>query len=123
MSLRMILVLLLLGSSISVAETKADSLTQNIKRSFEDPIFAPDKGHHFMASAFITGFSYYAARQEFNQSEHVANTTAITVSLSVGVAKELYDKFSGNGNPSFMDLVADVAGITVGIVLLNISSE
>lgn len=109
------------GANETVAP--ADSLTQNITRSFQEPLFAPDKGHHFMASAFIAGISYYTARQEFNQSDMTANQMAIGVSLSVGIAKEIYDKVSGRGNPSVMDVVADVAGIAVGVVLLNVSSE
>ena len=124
MLVRFAIALLLCGASLSAkVPAPADSVTQNITRSFQDPLLAPDKGHHFMASAFITGVSFYAARQEFNQSEAAANATAIGVSFSVGLAKELYDKFSGRGNPSFMDIVADVAGIAVGIVLLNVSSE
>lgn len=75
-----------------------------------------------MVSAFLTGFSYYAMKQEFAQTPATASVSAMSFSLSAGVAKEIYDAVSGKGMPSCKDIVADVAGVAVGFLLLNISS-
>ncbi len=75
-----------------------------------------------MISAFLTGFSYYAVKQELDQTQRTATVSAVGFSLSVGLAKEIYDAASGKGTPSFKDMVADVAGVAMGFLLLNISS-
>ena len=75
-----------------------------------------------MASAFLTGMSFYTMRQEFNASESASNGAAVGISLSIGIAKEIYDGASGKGTASFKDIIADAAGIAAAIFLLNISS-
>ncbi len=118
-----LLLLFLCSASLAAQTTSQDTLTSNVTRSFHDQWFAPDKGHHFMASAFLTGFSYYALRQEAGASEQASNRAAIGLALSIGVAKEIYDGVSGKGTPSVKDIVADIAGIAVGLLILNVSSE
>ncbi len=76
-----------------------------------------------MASAFLTGFSYYAVKQEFGQSQKTANVAAVSVSLSIGLAKEIYDGVSGTGHPSWKDFIIDAAGVACGIFILNVSSQ
>ena len=101
----------------------ADSLNQNIKRSLHDQWFSQDKAHHFMVSAFLTGFSYYAFKQEFGQSSESAATAAVSVSFSIGIGKEIYDGVSGKGTPSWKDIVADAAGVMFGILIVTVSSQ
>lgn len=36
--------------------------------------------------------------------------------LAIGVGKEVYDKVSGKGHPEWMDLLADLIGILIGIL-------
>ena len=118
------IILVFVCSFAAVAQTvDSDSLTTRIASSFHDQMFAPDKGHHLMASAFLAGFSFYALRQEFDASESAANSGAIGLSLSIGIAKEIYDGVSGKGTPSFKDIIADAAGIAAAILILNLSSE
>lgn len=38
------------------------------------------------------------------------------VTLSIGVGKEVYDKVSGKGCAEWLDLLADVIGILIGIL-------
>ena len=104
------------------AVVSADSINKNLKRSFHDQWFSQDKAHHFMVSAFLTGFSYYTFKQEFGHSEESTTIAAVSVSLSIGIGKEIYDGVSGKGTPSFKDIVADAAGVAVGILILNVSS-
>ena len=40
-------------------------------------------------------------------------------SFSIGLGKELYDKKSGRGTASWKDVVADVVGIAVGLLILS----
>ena len=99
----------------------ADSVNVLLKRAMHDKWFGEDKAHHFMVSAFLTGAGYYMARQEVGMSQDNANVAGIGVSLSFGIAKEVYDGVSGKGNVSLQDVVADVAGIVLGVVILNVS--
>ena len=117
---------LLLLSGVSLAQDSfisADSLNNKLVRSSNDQWFSQDKAHHFMVSAFLTGFSYYAFKQEFGLSHQQANTAALSLSLSIGIGKEIYDGASGKGTPSFKDFIADAAGVAVGLLILNLSSE
>ena len=84
------------------------------------PWLAKDKIDHFSVSAFLVGFGYYAARQEWGRSEPASRNAAIGFSLSVGLCKELYDGVSGRGTPSFGDVLADAVGIALAAVLINI---
>jgi putative lipoprotein len=103
--------------------TAADSSSFSFNLSVHDHWFGQDKAHHFMASAFLTGFSYYMMKQEFDQTKETATLSAVSFSLSIGLAKEIYDRVSRKGTPSFKDIVADVTGIAVGVFILNITSN
>jgi len=119
-----IVFLLLLGSSALLAgPVAADSTASSLTRSIHDKMFAPDKGHHFMVSAFLAGFSYYALRQEAGASQPVSNSAAATFTLSIGLAKEIYDGLGKKGTPSFKDFVADAAGVAAAMLVLNLSSK
>jgi len=121
---RTIFFLLILCSSGLMAHTVvSDSAVAGVTRSVHDKMFAPDKGHHFMVSAFLAGFSYYAFRQEAGVSQSSSNTAAATLTLSIGLAKEIYDGVSKKGTPSLKDFVADAAGIAAAMLILNLSSE
>jgi uncharacterized protein YfiM (DUF2279 family) len=91
--------------------------------SFEpstDNWLGKDKVDHFMASAFLTGLGYYAARNELERSEAASQNVCIAFAVSVGISKELYDAFSQKGKPSYKDFAADMLGIGFGLVLLHI---
>lgn len=100
----------------------ADSSSCALHHPVHDQWFGQDKAHHFMSSAFLTGFSYYVMKQELDQTHEAATLSAVSFSFTIGLAKEIYDGVSGKGTPSFKDIVADVAGIAVGFLILNISS-
>ena len=38
------------------------------------------------------------------------------ITLAIGAGKEVYDKVSGKGHPEWGDLVADLAGILIGVL-------
>ncbi len=82
-----------------------------------DPLLGQDKVHHALVSAFLAAAGYYLARDEAGWTKGQAITFAASFSLSWGVGKEIYDKRSGRGHASVADLVADVAGIALGLAL------
>ncbi len=85
-----------------------------------DPLFAADKGHHFVVSAAIYAVSYYALRQEAGVGRDAAVTASVGLSFSFGAAKEVYDHISRKGRPSLPDLLADSAGIAVAALLFSL---
>ncbi|MGQ9559006.1 MAG: hypothetical protein ACUVWA_00700 [Candidatus Oleimicrobiaceae bacterium] len=85
--------------------------------SKRDPLLGEDKVHHAMLSAFLAAAGYYLAKEEANYRKGPAVSFAACFSLSFGVGKELYDKRSQRGHASFADLVADVAGVALGLAL------
>jgi uncharacterized protein YfiM (DUF2279 family) len=73
-----------------------------------------DKFRHFFYSYAITTGTAGAARAVTGHDESVVVGAAI--GLLAGVGKELYDR-KGNGTASFRDLLWDVAGVTVGVLV------
>lgn len=41
---------------------------------------------------------------------------AALITLAIGIGKEVYDKVSGKGCAEWLDLLADVVGIIIGIL-------
>lgn len=101
----------------------ADSLSISFNRARHDAWFSPDKAHHFMVSAFLTGLSYYTCKQEFGLSIEKTTMASITLPLTFGIVKEVYDGVSAKGTMSLKDLFADIAGIAVGFLIITVSSE
>jgi len=44
---------------------------------------------------------------------------AVGITLGLGLSKEIYDSSRAKGAFSWKDLLADVAGITAGLILVN----
>ncbi len=93
--------------------------------SFSKPIlaqsgdlwFGTDKLKHFLAAAVFTAASRHHLEQSAKLSEKSAGWTAISLTFSLSVAKEARDGWTGKGNASFKDLVADGLGMGIGILL------
>jgi uncharacterized protein YfiM (DUF2279 family) len=62
-------------------------------------------------------------KQELDQSQQTACIASVSITFSIGAAKEIYDGVSGKGSPSFKDLLADAAGILVGFLLIDATSQ
>lgn len=80
-----------------------------------DPWMGPDKALHFAASAGLAGLGY-GASVAFTDSRPVRLAVGAALSLSAGVAKELWD-LSGHGDASWRDLTWDLVGCTVGLAV------
>jgi len=102
-------------------KNNSDSLrVQMPQKKINDQWFGRDKVHHFTVSAFLTGFGYYAAKNELNLSNIPARNFSIGFSFSFGLLKEIYDGSIKNSTASYKDIVADIAGTGAGLLILNI---
>ncbi len=84
-----------------------------------DAFFAPDKGKHFMASLYSTVFIAKLSEKTVSIDKDKARSFAVCITLGLGVAKEFADKHKTGGFFSWKDLLADLAGISVGLIILN----
>lgn len=98
---------------------RKDSITLSIQHTKQtDPWLAKDKADHLIMSAFFAGLGYYGARKLANKSVSASANLAASFSLTLGLSKEAYDKISEKGVFSLKDIVADIAGIFLGYLLL-----
>ena len=79
-----------------------------------DDWLGPDKALHFGVSTGL-GFGGYAISATFTESEPPRAIIGASFSLSLGIAKELYDWRFG-GDASWKDFAWDAAGTTVGVL-------
>lgn len=112
----LLILLFTLNSSASVPQDSVKH-TQSA-----DPWLSVDKFHHFTASAVLTGLGYYAASREAGCQESAAIQAAAGFSLSLGIGKECYDK-KKKGRLSYKDMIADILGIAVGVIIINATTE
>jgi putative lipoprotein len=84
-----------------------------------DRWLAPDKGKHFMASLYSTVLIAKLSENTFGADKNQASGIAIGFTISLGITKELMDKKSSGSFFSWKDLVADLAGITAGLIIIN----
>ncbi|HPG39366.1 MAG TPA: hypothetical protein PLP19_01130 [bacterium] len=118
--------ILIFSVCLPAAETgniSADSLAERRNITSQDRWIAKDKVHHLAASAFLTGFGYYAANKEMQFSCKAAQNFSVTFSFSFGLLKECYDGTYGKSAPSYKDIVADLAGIGIGLMLLKVETN
>lgn len=78
-----------------------------------------DKVQHFMASLISTVFVYKFSEVRLHMKRSHCKQAAVGFSLSVGIFKEIRDSRQPKNVFSWRDLLADVAGIGVGLVLIN----
>ncbi len=105
----------------NLMEQKADSvrLSRSQLKQKNDPWFGKDKIDHFLASAFLVGFAYHSNRDYF-QRRHVPSLNfAVGFSFGIGIGKEIWDKTSRKGTPSYRDLLADLAGVGLGYLIYS----
>jgi putative lipoprotein len=87
------------------------------ERSPEDPWLGRDKLYHFVGSAALQGAGHALGRSAGLDYREAA-WTAAGLTLTAGVAKELYDRADGRFF-SWRDLAADAAGGATGAVVVR----
>lgn len=92
---------------------------QKITFTLDDSWFGRDKVHHFLSSAFLTTAGYYFCKEERGFSNYKSQQGGISFSLSLGLLKEIRDGRKPNNAFSVKDLVADILGTVVGVLIVS----
>lgn len=87
--------------------------------SFSDKYTTPDKAQHFMGSLISTVLFYAVFQGRLEMDNSNSKYLAVGITLGLGVSKEIYDSSQSKGAFSWRDLLADIAGISVGLILAN----
>jgi len=82
-----------------------------------DPWLAYDKVLHFGISCSLVLSTQYVLENTLNVDRETALPAGVTVSAANGVVKEYWDKKTGSFF-SKRDLIADAAGILVGVLII-----
>ena len=114
-------ILLILLFSYSLADTaQQDSIKiEKAKTKWVDKWWGKDKARHFLVSAFLAGTCYKIYHNQLhNKKEHsLYFSTGFT--LSLGLGKEIYDDTRPQKKFSYKDLVYDIMGIGVGLLIVT----
>jgi uncharacterized protein YfiM (DUF2279 family) len=78
-----------------------------------------DKFDHALASAGLVAAQFYVLHQEFEMSDSRSRQIAAGSTLVIGIAKEIYDKVSRRGTPSWKDLLADFVGVALAVGIMT----
>ncbi len=82
-----------------------------------DKWVAWDKVKHLGVSTFLSGVSYSVFRDFYYNKKESSIYFSATLTLGAGLGKELYDKRTPHGYFSYKDLVADILGIGLGLLI------
>jgi uncharacterized protein YfiM (DUF2279 family) len=85
----------------------------------EDRWIAKDKLQHFSSSMMIFVTNYYYQDRYLELSEATVIVGSYTLSVSLGIGKEILDFAGPKRYFSLKDLIADIAGNIAGNVLVN----
>ena len=85
----------------------------------QDSFYAPDKVQHFLVSGVLTVFGTKLLQNDLNFSKSKGRNFSAGFTFSLGVLKELRDSRQKQNHFCWKDLIADMAGIGMGLVLLN----
>ncbi len=114
--------LFLLLHQISHAETKSKRsfLNENEKSDtlkLCDRWLAWDKVEHLGISAFLSATSYKIYHDFYHNHKKPSLYFSSSLTFSLGLGKEVYDQKKPNGKFSYKDLVADILGIGLGLLI------
>ena len=97
---------------------KADKDTTKVVHN--DLWIAYDKFLHFSVSASIVLSTQYTLEQKMNYKTADAMVISVLVSSLNGILKELWDNKQPNGFISKKDIVANIAGVLLGVFIIKI---
>ncbi len=93
--------------------------TVKIHKKIIDPWFSEDKFHHFSYSFMLTICSYHFLHctQSWDRDDALKTSSLFTISL--GISKEIFDKYFRKTFISFKDLFYDFMGVSFAFLLLR----
>ncbi len=83
----------------------------------EDRWLGEDKLKHLMVSTFLTGIGYRLCYDGFDCPTDCSRVVASSFTFSLGLGKELRDRTQKGETFSLKDLVADLLGIGMGLLI------
>jgi len=104
-----------LAFSLALPATAAASDTSDPGQSANDPWWGRDKALHFGVSGVLAATGYATSSLWFDEAWQRASIGA-AFALTLGITKELVD-LAGYGQPSYKDMVFNVAGTALGVTL------
>ncbi len=104
----------------SAAKTDSAKTVKIQPKPFIDHWVGPDKGLHLLGSMMVTIVTVKTLQQNMNVKKRNGKKWAVGFTLSLGVGKELWDSTKPNDIFSWKDLCADVAGIFLGGIILDL---
>jgi len=115
------LILLILLFSYSLADaTQQDSVKiKKAKTKKVDKWWGKDKAEHFLVSAFLAGVCYKIYHNELHNREDHSLYFSTGFTLSLGLGKEIYDQTRPQKRFSYKDLIYDLLGIGVGLLIVT----
>jgi uncharacterized protein YfiM (DUF2279 family) len=96
-----------------------DSIAFVQKKLNPDAWFGKDKFDHAMTSAGLVAAQFYFLHHEVGWKASKSRQFAAGGAFLGGIAKEIYDTISRRGTPSWKDLLADLIGVGVAVVLIT----
>ena len=87
--------------------------------SRKDSWFGKDKAKHFLASFLTAGAASWICKYHYSYGTKESIKFGMTFSFSLGIAKELRDRYSSSGMFSWKDLTVDLLGVCLGGILLG----
>ncbi|MFH0931854.1 MAG: DUF2279 domain-containing protein [Candidatus Zixiibacteriota bacterium] len=85
----------------------------------EDKWLGWDKFGHFFISGFLSGTSYSIYHKSFNNDKESSILFSSSFALSLGVGKEINDMKKPQNKFSYKDLIFDLMGISVGLIIAS----
>ena len=96
-----------------------DSMMNAHQKLSPDLWLGKDKFDHALVSAGLVAAQFYVFNEEYDWSGHHSRQLAAGSTLAIGIAKEIYDKVSRRGTPSWKDLLADLAGVALAVGIMT----
>jgi uncharacterized protein YfiM (DUF2279 family) len=85
----------------------------------QDRFLAPDKAQHFMGSLISTVFFYKVFESHTDISSTGSKYLGSGITVGLGISKEILDSTEPNNHFSWKDLIADITGLAVGLIIIN----
>ena len=85
-----------------------------------DNWFGKDKFQHFTVSAFYSGGTAIVANKHFDMPRKDSIVLGVSIAISLGGAKEIYDHSKPNETSSLKDLIWDIGGSLAGGVIAGL---
>lgn len=92
---------------------------QHYKITFSDSWLGKDKADHFLVSAFLTAGCYFFLEEEKKYNKQTVIQRSVGFAFSIGLAKEIRDGFLTGRAGSIKDIVANVVGIGVTLLMYS----